>query len=195
MAYQQNIPLATDKISISQGDLNGNFQGVNSAWNVNHVPFNLGDEGKHWFITMPNQTVSGTFPPLTNGTEIGLYAIGGNLWFRPVGQLVGDATNDINLIGIGSIATPGWSKEPNGLKMAWGLIHITNGATYLFPAGVNFVNVFSIQITPISSGVTKTYSSVYDILPNPNPTGFKATSYNANVTFTPVDAYYFAVGN
>ena len=40
MAYQPNIPLATDLISNSQGDLQGNFQAIGSAFNNTGTGFN-----------------------------------------------------------------------------------------------------------------------------------------------------------
>jgi hypothetical protein len=62
MTFQANIPLATDLISVSQGDLKNNFGALNTAWNVDHVAFNSAGAGDHKKITLlapianPNQT-------------------------------------------------------------------------------------------------------------------------------------------
>lgn len=192
MAYQSTKPLATDDISVSQGDLQNNFLAVDGAWSVNHVALNLPDEGKHKYITFPNQTWSaGVFPPATVATEVGLYAESGNLYFRPAGQALGVHTNDVKLFGEGSLLASGWCRLPIGLQMAWGEINITSGTVYTFAHTFTAPNLpFSITITPISSGTTKTMCSAYDV----TPTGFKATSYNANANFTNVNAYYLAIG-
>jgi hypothetical protein len=133
MAYQPNIPLSIDRISVSQGDLQGNFQEVNYAWNLNHRPFNLADEGSHWYISMPNQTVThAVFPPATQGVfanSIGLYASGGNLWFRPIGQAIGIATSDVQLTMPAVTGITNSVTLPNGLIMKWGTGTVTQPPT------------------------------------------------------------------
>ena len=119
MSYQNSIPLATDAMSTSQGDLQGNFLTLGSAWNVNHVQMNLPAQGKHHFIHIPNGTFGAGFPLITGGNEVALYAESGNLYLRPASQAVGVHTNDINLTG-GAKVSPGWCYLPNGLIMKWG---------------------------------------------------------------------------
>ena len=72
MGYQPNIPQATDQISVSQGDLLGNFQQLDNAFNLNHAALELasGAAGKHIFVEMPNQSAS---VPVTIANEVGLY--------------------------------------------------------------------------------------------------------------------------
>jgi len=57
MAYEPDIPQPKDQLSISQADLLGNFQGLNTQFSVNHVALDdtSGDAGKHKFVTFVQQ--------------------------------------------------------------------------------------------------------------------------------------------
>src|SRR5438445_164595 len=52
MAYQSNIPQATDQLSVSQGDILNNFAALSTFLNINHVDFASGDQGKHKWVTL-----------------------------------------------------------------------------------------------------------------------------------------------
>jgi hypothetical protein len=52
MTFQPAIPLASDFISISQGDLKNNFGALSTAWNVDHVDFNATGAGDHLKVTL-----------------------------------------------------------------------------------------------------------------------------------------------
>ena len=70
MAYKPNIPMATDAISQSQVDLQNNFGALKSLIDINHVDFaNMTDQGKHYRIDFPVQSVSPTFQT----GQLGLY--------------------------------------------------------------------------------------------------------------------------
>ena len=75
MAFQQNIPQATDNPSDSQSDLLGNFQALETWSDVNHVSLVTGgsDNGKHKFLQMPEQGSA----PTTGANEGGLYCAEG----------------------------------------------------------------------------------------------------------------------
>lgn len=70
MAYQPNIPLATDRLKDSQADIQGNFQELNTYLNVNHTAIDgTADQGKHKFVTMPIQGAA----PGTLANELAMY--------------------------------------------------------------------------------------------------------------------------
>lgn len=162
MGYQANKPQASDKMSVSQGDLLGNFTEVNTAWNANHIPFNLGNEGSHWFLMMPNQTVTpGTFPPATIGiynSSIGIYASGGNLWFRPAGQAAGSVTNDKLIMGS---SAAGWCILPSGIKLIWfNIAAVTSGTAYPIPVGGGYpalTVIYMVQVTAAYNATALSY--------------------------------------
>ena len=58
MAYNPNIPQATDTLNSSQGDLLANFMAIQTLIDVNHYDFASANQGKHMFVTMPVQTQS-----------------------------------------------------------------------------------------------------------------------------------------
>lgn len=69
MAYQPNIPQATDQLSQSQADILANFQAIQTLIDVNHVDFASGDQGKHKWITFPVQSGAPAFA----AGEVGAY--------------------------------------------------------------------------------------------------------------------------
>ena len=72
MAYNNNIPLAADQLSVSQADLLNNFATISTYLNVNHVDFNGADQGKHKLLTLPVQTPAA---PTVNLGEFGIALI------------------------------------------------------------------------------------------------------------------------
>jgi hypothetical protein len=209
MAYKSAIPQSTDKISVSQGDLLGNFTEVNTAWNLNHVPFNLSNEGQHWFISMPNQPITPSVnPPATNGTTIGLYATGGNLYFRPVSQTAGTVTNDVNLTNTtAGNATNGWMQFLSRVKQAWGIITVVPAGTTgtpghqkltldnaTIPGIPTFTTIYNAQVSCVQPGGLdkNVWLKVTQPVVAPATAGY-VTVYNPNSSA--IAAYVFVVGN
>lgn len=147
MAYNANIPQATDLLSISQGQILGNFTQLNTAWLINHVDFNAGDAGKHKWVTFPSQAAS---PPAGSGflgSEIGAY----NAVFT-LGGGRGTGINELFLnkqsfAGVKQIAMTssilsnsspgnfsfGWTYLPSGIIMYWGNDTGTGSKIVTFP--------------------------------------------------------------
>jgi hypothetical protein len=159
MAYNNNIPQPTDQISVSQGQILDNFEAISTLIDVNHVGFNLGDQGKHTFVTMVDQT--SVMLPFIN-SEVGLYN-------------VVDATTSINQLFISYVnsastrkqypisasilstnASPatnsnGWAYLPSGVLLKWGyqIIPGGNSAIPINAIGPAYtINVFNVQMTP-----------------------------------------------
>lgn len=139
MAYNENIPQATDNPSQSQPQLLANFQEINTAFNLNHADFNTADQGKHSFLQMPEQTSA----PATAADEGALYSQESSL--TAVTELVfrresnGD---EIEFTG-GSLSTNGWTRLPSGILLKWGTINAGAGASSNnFPTGAS-IPVFS----------------------------------------------------
>ncbi len=138
MPYQQNIPQPNDALSVSQGDLLGNFQALNTAFNLNHTTLQSGIPGLHQFVQMP----AGTPIIATTATQIGLYAKTGVSSARPElyfqrnnlaadsGYAIsefGTGTHNFNYGGQGVIQYSYlWTRLPSGLVQIWGT-QTTNG--------------------------------------------------------------------
>lgn len=159
MAYVSTIPQAADYLSVSQGDLQDNFLELNTAWNTNHVPFNVGDEGKHWFIHFPNQAVGAA----TNATEVGLFAVGGALYFRPANHAAGAVTATDKLL-MGSYTNVGYTMS-SGIKTTWWTIpQVTDAAWYNVPVGGGypvFTTIYTVQVTTKRNLVDLSYPVCY----------------------------------
>ena len=156
MAYNQNIPQPADQLKNSQPQLLANFQEINTILDVNHVGFNLGDQGKHKFLQMPRQGIA----PATAATDLGLFAfLGAN---SGVSELNFRRENNGASIPFteGVLASPGWTILPCGLVVKWGssVLPQTPGTAsrvawnFVFPVGGNIRAFtqppFAVFLTP-----------------------------------------------
>jgi len=150
MAYQQNIPLPTDEPKTSQNGLLNNFQAIKTAWDINHVTFDLPNQGKHNYVTLPEQGAG----PATAADEIALYSKESTL--TSVAELFvrkessGDEIEFTSAIA----ATPGWTRLPSGILLKWGSATATGAGTIVFPVGATipaFTTVFSAQLTVLDA--------------------------------------------
>jgi len=115
MSYNNNIPQSTDKIKDSQAALLANFQALKQLIDINHGTFSAADEGKHKWVTMPNQAAA----PATGAAEIALYA-----------KLVGGASQlfmrkessgaESNFTSATTSTTNGTTTLPSGIIIKWG---------------------------------------------------------------------------
>lgn len=173
--------MATDQMSISQGDLQNNFLDLKALIDINHETFGSAYEGKHTIVSFPEQIISGVppvFPPATTATELAFYTTSDagatHLFLRPSGKAAGDVTDDINLTKSGK-ANNGWNLSLNGIMLAWGTIPVPGGSTAHPGEGTllltnptiadfpGFSFVYNAQITPIHSDGMDKEVWVYDL--------------------------------
>jgi len=116
MAYQQNIPQPTDELRDSQNDILQNFQGIKTAWDVNHVTFDLADEGKHSHVSLPEQAAG----PATAANELAVYSKQSTL--TGVAELFvrRESSGDEIELTSGLAANDGWSRLPSSILIKWG---------------------------------------------------------------------------
>ena len=159
MVYTVDIPQPTDDPSQSQGQILGNFQGINTLVNVNHVDFDEADEGKHKFLQMPEQAAA----PATAANEAGLFAQESSL--TAVTELVfrrESSGTEIEFTGL-LANTNGWTRLPSGILLKWGSGSGSGAVTVVFPTGATipaFSNVFSAQVSvEDSSGTPNTFAT------------------------------------
>jgi len=151
MAYQDQIPQPIDELKTSQNDILNNFIAIKAAWDVNHVTFDLANQGKHNYVTLPEQAGD----PTTSTDEVALYskesALTGKaeLFIKketPTGDVI-EFTSAIK-------ATPGWTRLPSGILLKWGAATATGAGTIIFPVGATipaFTTVFSAQLTVLDA--------------------------------------------
>lgn len=188
MAYQANIPQATDKLRISQADLLNNFIAIDSFVSANHYGFASGNVGKHLYLQMPE-----TAAPATAANEAGLYANNGTisgtteLFFRRESNGSSIGFTEANL------ATTGWTKLPSGLILKWGngTVGANADATVTFDGvGVAaFTTVYSVNCT-INGGTGGLDKGFY----YKSYTTTTLTVYNANANGGNRNFFYMVVG-
>lgn len=164
MAYQANIPQATDALSQSQLDIQNNFGAIQTLIDVNHVDFASADQGKHKWVTFP---VQGSAPSFNIG-ELGLY----NLAYAPTSRnelFVTNAVGSSYPITASYINTNvGWTYLPSGMLMVWGFGTITVGGSIVvayssIPNFPGFAVSASIpQITRVGSGTSSNFVTVFN---------------------------------
>jgi hypothetical protein len=159
MSYNQNIPIGTDDLSVSQPQIQSNFFAIYNAFNLNHVPFNTpdGTQGKHMFVEMPNQNAA---PPATIANETGLYCNTSTYTAQPElffikqnGTTAPAPLNGANGYEITSsnyVANVGWTRLPSGIMLMWGLVQDNSHSTQTF-------------ILPVNA-TTPNYNAIYQIL-------------------------------
>ena len=178
MAYQPNIPGPNTNLSVSQGDLLGNFQALNTTFGVDHNKFDaVTNAGAHLQVTLPN---FGT-PGAPGGTASVIYtknvASSPTLYFKN-----GTADSVVWTGGSGtglstlttSASTPGSGSLilPNGLKMIWGTQSVSGSSTTVVFGSTGFPNQCqSCQVSgiPTNSGGAATAFTVYQL----SKTGFR----------------------
>jgi hypothetical protein len=69
MSFNSSIPLGTDAMIKSQGQLRSNFQAINAVFSENHVMMNQDEQGMHNMLNFRPQTID----PTTSATQIALY--------------------------------------------------------------------------------------------------------------------------
>ena len=156
MAYQANIPAATDVISQSQSAIQGNFQAL--------APFGNG---------YADFTVQGATPPII-AADTGLYTKS-NATTTQNEMYIQKRTNNADVqipMTASSIsnAAPvvnmvGWSYLPSGLLIKWGNYDTTtrNAVIYVnvdsISGGPAFNKIFNVQVTAYKSTTTDAISA------------------------------------
>ncbi len=177
--YQPNIPTGTIRLDVDYANIRGNFQQLDTSFNVDHVTFSnvSAQNGYHKSIHFNNVSTTATNPP-NNYPPNGVTATGG------YGQLFGAQVNDgfnpdetlffltggnrllqltSNIVPVKSLI--GYTFLPGGLLMQWGLQGLTSSnsqsGTTSFP--VVFPNAcLNVSATLISkpSGTTSSNNTL-----------------------------------
>jgi hypothetical protein len=155
MSWNQNIPQPTDMLSQSQPQLLGDFQSIQTLIDVNHVDFANANQGKHFFIELPAQTII----PVTVAAEVGLYSQTSAITMQP--ELVFSKQSGTSVVEFTSagLLQSGWVYQPSGVLFKWGqssgngtvtvILPTTDGGGQTIPA---FNNPINLQVTAWGNG-------------------------------------------
>jgi hypothetical protein len=162
MAYSNNIPQASDRLSSSQTSILANFQEIDTYTQVDHVAFNDADQGKHKKSLYIQQAAD----PVTGATEGAIYAKAGtggatNLFYRP--PAAGTAIEFTYALK----ANPGYTWLPSGMLIQFGTGTIPGGSAGVV---VNFPIVFptnclSCTVSP-TQGAVGNANGILGLVPN-----------------------------
>lgn len=122
----KDIPLPGDLLSVSQGDLKGNFDYIQGALGKDHqIVFNDTDtgtsfEGRHKQVSLDNQTVAAVQTAFTDGAQVALFSLSGNLavTFSTYPALAATLLT-LNSKPPSALAN-GYSWLPGGMLIQWG---------------------------------------------------------------------------
>ena len=115
MAFNQNIPQPSDALDQSQADLLANFQALKALIDINHGTFSAADEGKHKWVTMPEQSAA----PTTALNDIAMYtkAVSGvtQLFLRNENN-----GSEVDFTSANKSTSDGTLTLPSGIILKWG---------------------------------------------------------------------------
>ncbi len=204
MPYQQNIPASTDQLSVSQGDIQGNFQNVKSLIDANHVTFNALGAGKHFKVSLPAQSPAPTF----DAGEVGLYSFlnpttaKNELYINKTNQAtvkqIPATASVLSITAAPGSGTAGWTYLPSGILLRWGTISGQTGYAVQTVTGSGFpgfTQILNVQVTPFATGTSDANIAVTfaGIVSNTSFATYVAVRYNSGVAGT--GGYtYLAIG-
>jgi hypothetical protein len=142
----QDIPLAGDLLSISQGDLKQNFDYIQGSLGKDHqLVFGHTDtgttfEGRHIQVSLNDRTNANLAMP-GDGTDSLLWSSSGNLYWKDTTIASGVQITNKNVLP-SAIANGGFSFLPGGIMICWGTTAFAGTSLAInFPNG-GFTTVF-----------------------------------------------------
>jgi len=141
-----NVPVAGQTLLGSRDLIANNFTVIDAAFTINHIAYNLPDNGKHKFLQLPEQAAA----PATAANEAGLYAKVGatsavtELFFRR-------ESSGTEIAFTESLpALNGWTRLPSGLYMEWG--NSVTAASVKTVTLVKITTLYTVQVSTVFPG-------------------------------------------
>lgn len=172
MAYNPNIPIVTDYMSISNIQCRSNFQAINSVWAKNHVSLTSKENlGMHTFMILRPQ-IGITPDPATTVSQVALYT----KLISNVPQLFLSPSNNQTPIQLTS------SNILTGLQSTNPDVYYARQYSFLpgpFTMYFGRISVVDGQVITLTPSTTLLYVSVMQVAGGPG-TGAAATNIAAN---------------
>lgn len=199
MSTYKDKPAASDILATSQGDIQGNFEFLQSVFNKDHqIVFNDTNsttaEGRHRSVGLIDGGVQ-AFP--TDGLTGFVYATGGELYYRNSAagpfQLTNSQTGS-NFGGnatIGNSSHSGWTFLPGGLILNYGVVANPTGSSTAITFAQNFpTRIMNIMVSPQRSNTDDKVVAIANS-PGPSQSGFTITYSSSDL---PKGIYWMAIG-
>ena len=190
MAYKATIPVSTDQLDVSQGDLLANFTELNTVMGVNHYTFNTGNDGKHKTAIFPQAAA----PAAAGAAEVGLYSKSCTIGANPAAPefYINKTALQTPFTAADKSAT-GWTYLPSGVILKWG--QGVTGTPIVWTSAGNLGDFmtacFTVSPTLFTAGTLHYWIELSAIA----TTGFTAHAEDGNGNAAAVAFYYLAIGH
>lgn len=203
MAYIRNIPAATDLISNSQPQIQGNFNIIDSGTTGTGTGFSRNH------ITLTDATNGGLHNRVDYYQAVADPAISGfvgSLYVKSVAQgglsaaplLVYNTGTPYVIGGALSATQNGFCYLPGGILLKWGVFTSSAGiANFTYPVGASipvFSNVFNVQLTPTGASGSPDYFAYINGTPGTTSFSYDSTKRTSN-SATVGTYFYLIIGN
>jgi hypothetical protein len=140
MAYKNDIPKASDVISISQADIQENFSQLDTVIKVDHEELGSADQGKHKYSTYPVQGSD----PTTDSNSVALFCknngSANTLHLKPL-----DNGTAIDIGSYSDNGSKGHTVLPSGIIINWGKFTMNAGVgSTSITLSKAFTSIFSV---------------------------------------------------
>jgi hypothetical protein len=165
-----NVPQPGQTLGSTQAPINGNFVSIDTAFAVNHVPYNTTNAGMHNVVSFPTQNPVPTpiagIPQLYS--QISTFTGQPELVFaHQAGSSAPTAAQIVEFTSAGW-ANPGWTRLPSGILLKWhsginfaSLSTVTLDLNVDVAGSPNFTNVFAVYNSTTESSAN--YNTVIGI--------------------------------
>ncbi len=195
-----NVPLAGQTLGVTRVPINQNFSVIDTAFQVDHVDYNIANQGMHNRTSFPSQTSI----PAPQAGIVQLYsqvsAITGQpelVFTHQAGSTAPLAAQIVEFTSAGW-GNPGWTRLPSGILLKWhsgigfgGSGSVTINVNTDVPGSPNFTSLFTMQSTTLDN--TASYNNVISIsiisFPNVTFSKFGGPNPGSSVTIA-----YLAIG-
>jgi len=190
-----NVPLTGQTLGVTRVPINQNFSVIGSTFEVDHVGYNLTNQGKHNKVTMPVQSPA----PVTAAGEVALFSQTSSLTNVPEIAWRRQSSGSVVEFTGGLLASSGWTYLPSGILLKWGHTSATGLTTVTFPVGANipaFTNIFSMQVTTayVNTSDGDGFVRLNNFLAPYTQFSVFASRRTSTGSFGPVNFQYLAIG-
>jgi hypothetical protein len=142
-----DVPLAIQTLNATQNPIRANFQTIDAAFAIDHVPYAAAGQGRHNKVSFPVQAAA----PVTAADEVALFSAVSALSALPELSFRRSAAGAAYEFTSCAAASPGWARLPSGILIKWGSSNMPLAGfnVYTFPvaAGIPaFAHVYAINV-------------------------------------------------
>lgn len=184
MAYTPNIPAGTDNLSTSQGQIQANFNALNSLFGLDHWAWNdATNPGLHKKISLPIPLGADPTSPVSTASNLYTKAVSSvaQLFFQNATAVYQISPSIVTLGPPGRITV-------FGLTICWGTASITSGTN------VNYTGSFTYSAAPtvVISGPVNGSNNVCVLQGAPTTAHFTVSQSNGGSS--PMTIQWVAIG-